>query len=149
MRNGIGNYSPAEVRDLGDFGRTIAGAAAALAAERASASEIAHMRLLVERMRKATSLAEFLRSDGRFHIEVAAASQSARLTQAEIAVESEFNLLLSLLPDRRSILVRANREHAALVGAIEARDAGTAAEVAVDHSERMTDLVLGLSVLAD
>jgi DNA-binding FadR family transcriptional regulator len=145
----LGDYSPAGVRDLGDFGKTIAGAAAALAAERASASEIAQMRLLVKRMREAGSLVDFLRSDGRFHIEVAAASQSARLTQAEIDVQSEHNVLLSLLPDRRSILVRANREHAALVDAIEARDAAAATAVAVEHSERMTDLVLGLSMLAD
>ena len=148
LRARLDGVSADDLRDLADLRKAISGAAAALAAERAAASELAHLRVLLRRMARAQSLEEFRRGDGRLHIEIAAASRSARLTQAEIGLQSELRDLLALLPDRRRILQLANREHRALVDALEARDAVRARRLAEQHVDSTNDLVIGLGLSA-
>jgi len=148
VRARLDGISADDLRDLADLRKAISGAAAALAAERAASSELAHLRVLLRRMAAAQSLGEFRRGDGRLHIEIAAASRSARLTQAEIALQSELRDLLALLPDRRRIIQLANREHRALVAALEARDAERARRLAEQHVDSTNDLVIGLGLSA-
>ena len=54
--------------------------------------------MLLERTGAAASMSEFRRGDGRFHVEIAAASRSSRLTQTEVAIQSELTDVISLLP---------------------------------------------------
>jgi DNA-binding FadR family transcriptional regulator len=137
-----------DLRDLADLRKAISGAAAALAAERAAPGEIDHLRVHLERMSRAGDLEAFRRGDGRLHIEIAAVSRSARLTQAEIGLQSELRDLLALLPDRPGILRLANREHRALVQALEDRDAARARQLAEQHVDSTNDLVIGLGLSA-
>jgi DNA-binding FadR family transcriptional regulator len=148
VRARLDGVSADDLRDLADLRKAISGAAAALAAERAADGEIAHLRVLLGRMTAASSLEEFRRGDGRFHIEIAAASRSARLTQAEIELQSELRDLLSLLPDRPRVLRLADREHRAIVQALEARDAAGARRLAEQHVDSTNDLVIGLALSA-
>jgi DNA-binding FadR family transcriptional regulator len=79
----------ADLRELGDVHAAVSGAAAQLAAARASEQELSRLRDLVEKMASAGTAAEQRRLDGRFYVEVAAASQSVRLTMHEIDICSE------------------------------------------------------------
>jgi DNA-binding FadR family transcriptional regulator len=78
-----------DLRELGDVHGAVAGAAARLAAERASTREVERLRDLARRMREATDQTALRRLDGRFFIELAAAAQSVRLTRQEIDLQGE------------------------------------------------------------
>jgi DNA-binding FadR family transcriptional regulator len=78
-----------DLREIGDLHVAVAGTAARLAAERASEAEIERLRELVDRLREARDDADVRRIDGRLHIEMAAAAQSARLTMMEIELQGE------------------------------------------------------------
>ncbi|WP_303641855.1 FCD domain-containing protein [Actinomadura madurae] len=69
----------------------------------------------------------------RLHLEVAAASQSGRLTREEIRLQAEIGPLVWAvhdLPDRRG---RVDAEHAGIVAAIEHADEPRARDVAESH----------------
>jgi DNA-binding GntR family transcriptional regulator len=87
---------------------------------------------------------EFRRSDGRFHVEIAAASRSSRLTQAELAIQSELIDLIALLPPQRRIMELMNRQHEAIVEALDARDGALARRLAEQHVDSANDLLIGL-----
>ncbi|MGJ6966449.1 FadR/GntR family transcriptional regulator [Streptosporangium sp. G11] len=85
-----------ELRDLGDHYAAIAGAAARLAARRALPEDVAPLRRTLQEMAGSRDQGHLRRLHGRFHIEVAAASQSARLTQEEIRLQADIGPLLWL-----------------------------------------------------
>jgi len=145
LRDRRSDVSADDLRDLADLRRAVAGQAAALAAERAAPGELAHLRLLLERMATAGSLDDFRRLDGRFHIEIAAASRSARLTQAEIEIQSDLRDFVALLAGQ-PVRELANRQHTALVDALEARDAARSRALAEQHVDSTTDLIVGLGL---
>ena len=140
------DVAPADIRDLVAYGRAVSGAAAALAARHAGARELEHVRELAERTQAAGSLGDLLRADGRLHVVIAAGSQAARLTRAEIEVQSELNELLALLPDERHVLELVRRQHGALVEAVARRDSAAARAHAEEHVETMGDLIIGLGL---
>jgi GntR family transcriptional regulator, transcriptional repressor for pyruvate dehydrogenase complex len=144
LRARLQEVSPDDLRDLGELRKAIAGAASELAAKRAAPREIAHLRVLLERMGVAKTMNEFRRGDGRLHVEIAAASRSSRLTQAELAIQSELSDLIALLPGQRRIMGLMNREHAALVDALDARDGALARRLAEQHVDSANDLLIGL-----
>jgi DNA-binding FadR family transcriptional regulator len=150
LRERIGDLSADDLRDLADLRRAISGAAAALAAERAAPAELAHLRVQLAQMETAETPADQRRADGRFHIEIAAASRSARLTQAEIDLQSELHDLLALLTLLAGDSVRqlAVRQHTELVEALEARDPERARRLASEHVDATTDLIVGLGLTA-
>ena len=78
-----------DLRELGDVHSAVAGAAARLAAHRASPREVERLRDLARRMRDAGDQAALRRLDGRFFIELAAAAQSVRLTRQEVELQGE------------------------------------------------------------
>ena len=77
------------LREISDQHSAIAGTAALLAAERATADELAALRALAAEFTAATGTTDRRRLDGRLHIEIAAAAQSSRLTHQEIALQTE------------------------------------------------------------
>jgi DNA-binding FadR family transcriptional regulator len=89
-------FTVEEFRDLGDHYAAIAGAAARLAAQRALPEDIVSLRRTLQEMSDARDEAHLRRLHGRFHIEVAAVSQSARLTQEEIRLQADIGPLLWL-----------------------------------------------------
>ncbi|MEU9247268.1 FCD domain-containing protein [Streptomyces sp. NPDC048385] len=123
-----------ELRDLGDEQFAVSGAAARFAAERAPSDLADRLEKLVTALRKADSPAERRKADARFHIEVAVASQSVRLTRLEVRLQAELGPLL-WLPDLDAPDVSgwADQHHEILVS-IAAGDASAARRLAEKHT---------------
>jgi DNA-binding FadR family transcriptional regulator len=132
-----------EITDIGDHRAAIAGAAARLAAERALPADVAALTEHAGRVTAASAVTERRRADARLHIEIAAAAQSPRLTREEMDLWSEVGDLV-WLPMTEQDVAQAGREHAALVGAIGARDAPLARQIAEQHVTAETRRLLEL-----
>lgn len=129
LRQRLREHSVVGLRDLGDEWTAVAGAAARLAAQRASADELRRLRALVERLAKARTIGERGRAHSRFGIELALASQSERLTRAELRLQAESGDLL-WLPATRPLDQRAvAADLGAVVDAVAAEDAEHAREL--------------------
>jgi GntR family transcriptional regulator, transcriptional repressor for pyruvate dehydrogenase complex len=132
-----------QLRDIGDHRSAIAGAAAALAAQRALSADIADLREHAALLGTAGTMTERRRADARVHIEVAAAAQSPRLTQEEMSLWSEIGDLiwLSQAADRVSAVAS---EHDAIIRAIERRESARARRLAERHVAAETARLLEL-----
>ncbi len=133
-----------DVRDLVDFRTLVAGASAARAAERASATEIAELRALVETMAAPPPFTEFRRADSRFHLGVAGAARSARLIAAETQLQTEMGELLALIPHPPEALRVSNQQHRAALEAIARRGPEAARRLMEAHVAGTGDFLLGL-----
>ncbi|MER6631509.1 GntR family transcriptional regulator [Streptomyces sp. NPDC000987] len=90
-------WSTEELRDLGDHWAALSGAAARLAAQRTDADDLAQLRRSVDELARAEDAATRSRVYGRFHVELAAAAQSARLTREQVALQTDIGALLCLV----------------------------------------------------
>jgi DNA-binding FadR family transcriptional regulator len=127
-----------DLRELGDVHSAIAAAAARLAASRASRTEIARLRDIVDRLASAETVTGQRRSDGRYYIELAACAQSVRLTMQEMDLHLELGQLPwppAHAPGLLDVIVAGHR---AVVDAIEDRDAARARALAEAHVETRT-----------
>ncbi|WP_214416918.1 FadR/GntR family transcriptional regulator [Sphaerisporangium fuscum] len=125
-------FSVAELRDLGDHYAAIAGAAARLAAQRSLPEDLAPLWRSIEEMAAAPESRRG-RVEGRFHIEVAAASQSARLTQEEIRLQTDIGPLLWLPRSGATRHDEVTAQHRAIAEAVRRGDAGEARDLAERH----------------
>ena len=125
--------SATALRDLADEHCAVAGFAARLAAERATPSGLRRIQSLVEQLSRATRRGEYIKADSRFHIEVAIATRSERLTHREVALQTETAGMLwgSYLRDTQIEVV--HQEHLAIAEAIAKQDAHAANSVAEQH----------------
>jgi DNA-binding FadR family transcriptional regulator len=119
------------IRDLGDHYAAIGGAAAALAAERAAGDDVERLQQAAAGLAKAHTPREQRRAEGLFHIEVAAAAQSVRLTREEIGLQRDVAPLLWLVTNRSEEQIV--QEHVDLAQAIADHDTGSARRYAEDH----------------
>lgn len=133
-----------DVRDLTGFRQLVAGASAALAAERASAAEIAELRSLVERMAAAPPYPQFRRADSRFHLTVASAARSPRLVAAETQLQAEVGDLMALIPHPPEALRVSNQQHRAVLEAIARREPDAARAQMESHVTGTGDFLVGL-----
>jgi GntR family transcriptional regulator, transcriptional repressor for pyruvate dehydrogenase complex len=150
VRGRLAAMSTHELRDIGDLDVAIAGATARLAAERAGADQINRIDRLVEELASADGIGARHRADARFHIEVAAAAQSVRLTTLETELQAEVGDLLWLpLLDERDYHKAAVHEHGLIAAAIRSRDEDAAWGRADEHARgevaRLIDLHLHLT----
>jgi GntR family transcriptional repressor for pyruvate dehydrogenase complex len=99
LRDRLRTMTTSALRDLADEQFAVSGAAAKLAAARASAVSVRRLVMLADQLATASSLASRIRADSRFHIEVAIASQSERLTRLEVSLQTQLAELLWLPPD--------------------------------------------------
>lgn len=97
LRSRLRGWSTEELRDLGDHWAALSGAAARLAAERTEPEDLTPLRRTVEEFTAAASAGARARMYGRFHVELAAAAQSARLTREQVALQAEIGALLCLV----------------------------------------------------
>ncbi len=135
-------YSVFDLRDYGDERAAISGHAARLAAERATAEDLEQIAKKVRIMESATGCAQQRRADMRFHVNVAQISQSVRLTQAEMQLQSELGIFLWMNPlnaDERNAYVDRLR---AIQDAIARGDAALSGGLAVDLSRKNTARVI-------
>lgn len=133
-RDTLSAYTLDGLRDIREYRAVLAGSAAAAAAERPQQISVARLSSLGAMVETATEPADMARADSRFHLELAAASRSVRLTRQEMALQAEVGPLIwtSAAGDGR----RAAREHAEIVAAIQAGDpllARARAEVHIRH----------------
>lgn len=134
-----------DLRDIGDHYAAIAGAAARLAAERSSTEDIQRLELATADLRSATGVG-VARAERQFHLEVAAAAQSPRLTREEVQLQRACGGLLwqPLSAQARG----AHGEHDEITAAIAGGDGDTArtrTEVHVlDAVDRLAELHLDL-----
>ena len=89
LRDRLGAMTTSALRDLTDEQFAVSGAAAKLAAARASTVSVRRLLTLVDQLSGAATLGSRIRADSRFHIEVAIASQSERLTMLEVALQTK------------------------------------------------------------
>lgn len=123
--------SSAELRDVGDWRQMLAAHAAALAAQRASESNIKMLSAYAARVGEAQSSLDARRAHGRFLLELAAAAQSMRMTRAEFAVHEQIDWLFGLAlqtADERSASSAGLTEIAEAVRTRDPQLARTAAE---------------------
>lgn len=125
--------SAEELRDLGDYYASVAGGIARLAAERADEHDLEAPRRSLQDFAAADDAATRARIDGRFHVEIAAAAQSARLTREEIRLQTEIGPLLCLPFTDAEVHRIANEQHRALLDAIAAGDSVQARALAEEH----------------
>jgi DNA-binding GntR family transcriptional regulator len=126
-------YGTHELRDFGDHYMAIASAVAFLAAQRALPSDLAPLRRSLEEMAATRSPVTRGRLDGRFHIEIAAASQSARLAQDEISLQAELGSLLWTAHEQAEGRDKLLTQHRDIVEAIASGDAARAQHLAGHH----------------
>jgi DNA-binding FadR family transcriptional regulator len=140
VRTRLSELSLVDIRDFGDFYRAIAGAAAAYAAGRAAGDDIERLREVG--VRRAVDPGGSRRAEAQFHLEVAAATQSARMTQEELRSQAEFGPLLWLSMATADGRRRSETEHGAIVDAIAAGDGAAARELTESHVGRAIDSVV-------
>lgn len=90
-------WSPEELRDLGDHWAALSGASARLAADRTEPDDLVQLHRTATELSEAPDPAACSRMYGRFHVELAAAAQSARLTREQVALQTEVGALLCLV----------------------------------------------------
>ncbi|MBB5855315.1 DNA-binding FadR family transcriptional regulator [Amycolatopsis umgeniensis] len=146
-RERLRTVSLSDLRDVGDHYLAIAGAAAKLAAERSSPEDIERLELATEDIRVATG-AEASRAERQFHLEVAAAAQSPRLTREEVQLQSERGGLLWLPLEPHGTRENAYAEHRAITAAIALGDGELARKLTEEHIleaiDRLADVHLDL-----
>ena len=122
-----------ELRDLGDYYASVAGGIARLAADRADKHDLEAPHRSLQEFADAEDAATRARIDGRFHVEIAAAAQSSRLTREEIRLQTEIGPLLCLPFTDAEAHRDADRQHRELLDAISSGDAVLARTLAEDH----------------
>lgn len=133
LRHRLGAMTMTELRDLADEHRAVAGQSARLAAERSAEVNVRRMFGLTEQLGAATGLGARIRADCRFHIELAIASHSERLTRREVALQAEVSGLL-WLPIGPAVDVAAmTAEHHAIAAAVVSEDPEKARRLAEEH----------------
>lgn len=130
-----------DLRDLGDWRTALATYAAWLAARRGSAVSSDRLSGYAQELAEAGTPSSARRALGRFHMELAAAAQSMRLTHAELTIHEEFDWLVQVVLRARNQRVTLARLMQRVCDAIRANDADGAWRAA----EQMTAfLVTGL-----
>ncbi|MCE1177791.1 MAG: FCD domain-containing protein [Micrococcales bacterium] len=132
----LAGRSVSSLRDLADEQAAVSGQAAKLAAERATSSAVRQLLRLVEQLESAGDAGARLRADSRFHIQIAMASQSERLTRREVALQGECAALLWLPPQMPIDIHRVTQEHHDIVTAVAEEDGEMARTLAERHVQR-------------
>lgn len=148
LRERLGRVALIELRDLFDHYAAVGGTAARLAAERASAEDIERLERAADMLTAAQDAGARRRAEGYFHLEVAAAAQSARLAREELSLQSELGALLWAPFEGTAVQRRAAAQHREIIAAISAGDGAVARDLVERHvmaaAERVTELRLKL-----
>ncbi|MFE2261553.1 FadR/GntR family transcriptional regulator [Streptomyces griseosporeus] len=137
LRARLRGWSTEELRDLGDHWAALSAAAARLAADRTAPEDLQPLRRTVEELTRAGDAAARSRVYGRFHVELAAAAQSARLTREQVSLQTEIGALPCLVLSDDAYREEVAERHRAVLSAVQdgARDsAGALAERCVRES---------------
>lgn len=125
-----------ELRDYSDEHIAISGTAAQLAAKRASAEQHEKLQRLIAELDAASGMLKQRQIDARFHIEIAVAAQSVRLTRNEARLQAELGELLWLPYRGKPDVAAMQIEHRAILDAVIANDSNLAGALAQAHASR-------------
>ncbi|WP_067541520.1 FadR/GntR family transcriptional regulator [Nocardia crassostreae] len=134
-------FAGIDARDLIEARQLVEIPAAGFAADRHSPDQLRRLFDILDQLAATTDAHEWVRLDGELHTAIAAASGNTMLTSTvadtrrALDVQSEF---LNLTQDRRA---DSDREHEAIVRAIEARSAERARLAMADHLERVAETI--------
>jgi DNA-binding FadR family transcriptional regulator len=131
LRDRLQSMTLAELRDVGDYYTAIAGTAAKFAAERASDEDV--RRIEEAAKERDATIGIVHRAERSFHMEIAAAAQSPRLTQHEVQLQGELGSLLWFPASEAGQSARVTEEHSAIVAAIAAADGVQARSLTETH----------------
>ncbi|MEV6504568.1 GntR family transcriptional regulator [Streptomyces sp. NPDC051642] len=112
-------WSTEELRDLGDHWAALSGTAARLAAQRTEPEDLIQLRRTADELTQAQDAAARGRVYGRFHVELAAAAQSARLTREQVALQTEVGALLCLVLGNDEYREEAAARHRSVISAVQ------------------------------
>jgi len=133
------------LRELTDWRRAVSGEAAGLAAARAHAGDVLHLRAAAEAVERGVgAFPAFRLADARFHVTVAELSRSERLLAAETQIQVEVGELLRLTRGPAVARRVSQAGHRPVVDAVAAGDSATARRAMEAHVEGTHDWVVGL-----
>jgi len=131
-------------RELLDYRVAIEVGVVVLAAERASAGDLARLERHVESMREVGDFAVFRQADVFFHLGLAEAAGSSRLVAAMTEVQGAMSELIGHIAHPPEVLERSNAQHAKLVALLAQGDAGRAARLIREHLHGTESVLAGL-----
>ncbi len=141
--------SPLDLRDLADWRCAVSATAAHLAAERASDQDVTMLAATAAQVNVAEDEVAARRADARFHIGLAAAAQSARLSGAAITLQVEYAALLTLVYRDSGVRKAASVQFGAISECIRDGFAEQARqlthEAVIATRDRLLDLRLGMT----
>lgn len=146
QRAALASYSLDDLRDIREYRAFLAGSSAAAAAERRQVIPIQRLASLGEAIRGARKPTDLARADSRFHMELAAASRSVRLTREELAVQAEVGVLIWAHSQGEDYSSKAADEHAAIVAAVKDGDVRLARTFAEDHVRTEMNRLIDLRI---
>jgi GntR family transcriptional regulator, transcriptional repressor for pyruvate dehydrogenase complex len=115
-----------------------------LAAERATAEDLARLEALTDRMAGAVGFEDYRRADVRFHIGLAEAARSPRLIGAMTEVQGRMSDLIAHIAHPEEVLTRSNAQHRRLVSLLARREAGPAVRLVREHIAGTEHILAGL-----
>ncbi|HEY6731121.1 MAG TPA: FCD domain-containing protein [Solirubrobacterales bacterium] len=128
-----------------DYRVAIETGAVLLAAERGDATQFDRLEELVAKMDdELEDFEEYRRTDIRFHIDVAEATQSPRLLSAMTDVQAQMSDLIALIAHPPEVLARSNEQHAHLVKALRKGDGVRAVQQMREHTAGTEHILAGL-----
>ncbi len=130
--------STAQLRDLGDQYAALSGAAARLAARRATPVEIERLRRAHAQIVAAATEEERRRAESHLQIEIAAVAQSPLLFRDEVGMQSEIGPLLWLGAGHEEVHLHTADLAGAVVEAIAGRDGEKARALTEDRVAQWT-----------
>lgn len=130
--------SQLDLRASLDMGATM------LAATRAGEADLDELDALIARMDKAEGADEYRRLDVRFHIKIAEITGSGPLIDEVARAQVELTRLVRLIRRPGEALRVSNEQHAGILAAMRARDAGRAALAAYYHNESTRHILSAL-----
>jgi GntR family transcriptional repressor for pyruvate dehydrogenase complex len=131
--------------DALDFRAIVEPGAAELAAARDLSEERrAELKQALAEVSAATKPAEHRQADSRFHLTVAALTDSPRVIEAVTSVQSTLHEMLLAIPILQTNIAHSDRQHAALVRAILSGKTDRARRVMAEHCDDTAALLRGL-----
>ncbi len=140
----LAGWSTEELRDLGDHWAAVSGAAARLAAQRTEPEDLLQLRRTLDELAHADDAAARSRMYGRFHVELAAAAQSARLTREQVGLQTEIGALLCLVLAQDAYREEVAERHRSVISAVQDGASDSARELAERCVQESTARLIAL-----
>jgi DNA-binding FadR family transcriptional regulator len=144
LRARLAGWGTEELRDLVDHWAAVSGASARLAAQRTEPDDLQQLRRTLDEFTMAQDAAARSRVYGRFHVELAAAAQSARLTREQVALQTEVGALLCLVLGDDTYREEVAHRHRCVVRAVQDGAHDAARELAERCVEESTTRLIAL-----